>query len=325
MAEDKKRDPRKVTLRNVVISYPNVFTARHFGKSKEGKPAFSIQALVDKKRDALLDKIDAAIEAAKREAFGEKWQKVKIKADNMAMQDGDELNEDAEEPSPERKGQMVIRARNYTKPLVLDDEGEEISESDGLIYGGAICDVIVRFWGQDYEGTKRMNCSVEAVKYKEEGTPFGASKAKASDFDEDDDDDDRPKRRRSRDDDDDDDRPKSRRRSSDDDEDEDRPKSRRRSSDDDEDEDKPRSRRRSSDDDEDEDKPRGRRRSSDDEDEDKPRSRRSSRDDDEDEPRGRRRSRDDDEDEDRPKRRSRDEDDDDDRPRGRRSRRDDLA
>lgn len=324
MAEDKKRDPRKVTLRNVVISYPNVFTARHFGKSKEGKPAFSIQALVDKKRDALLDKIDAAIEAAKREAFGEKWQKVKIKADNMAMQDGDELNEDAEEPSPERKGQMVIRARNYTKPLVLDDEGEEISESDGLIYGGAICDVIVRFWGQDYEGTKRMNCSVEAVKYKEEGTPFGASKAKASDFDEDDDDDDRPKRRRSRDDDDEDDRPKSRRRSSEDDEDEDRPKSRRRSSDD-EDEDKPRSRRRSSDDDEDEDKPRGRRRSSDDEDEDKPRSRRSSRDDDEDEPRGRRRSRDDDEDEDRPKRRSRDEDDDDDRPRGRRSRRDDLA
>ena len=324
MAEDKKRDPRKVTLRNVVISYPNVFTARHFGKSKEGKPAFSIQALVDKKRDALLDKIDAAIEAAKREAFGEKWQKVKIKADNMAMQDGDELNEDAEEPSPERKGQMVIRARNYTKPLVLDDEGEEISESDGLIYGGAICDVIVRFWGQDYEGTKRMNCSVEAVKYKEEGTPFGASKAKASDFDEDDDEDDRPKRRRSRDDDDEDDRPKSRRRSSDDDEDEDRPRSRRRSSDD-EDEDKPRSRRRSSDDDEDEDKPRGRRRSSDDEDEDKPRSRRSSRDEDEDEPRGRRRSRDDDEDEDRPKRRSRDEDDDDDRPRGRRSRRDDLA
>lgn len=341
MAESRKKDPCRITLKNVRLSYPNIFTPRAFGRG-EGKPAFSASALIPKDTKhgkALIDKIEDAIDAAKEK----KWpgKEVKIKKANIAFSDGDALNEDEDDVKPEQEGMMVVRARNYKRPMVLDENNDELREQDNIIYGGCYVDMIVTFWGQDYEGTKRMNCSLEGIRYREEGEAFGAGPISADEFDDeddrggsskrrsrdDDDDDDRGSRRSSgkrRGEDDDDEKPSRSRRSRDDDEDEKPSRSRRGRDEDDEDE-KPSRSRRGRDEDEDE-KPSRSRRSRDDDDDEKPsRSRRSRDDDDEDEkPSRSRRGRDDDEEE-KParSRRGRDDDDEDDRRSSRRSRDDD--
>ena len=332
MADSRKKDPCRITLKNVRLSYPNIFTPRAFGRG-EGKPAFSASALIPKDTKhgkALIDMIYDAIDAAKEK----KWpgKDVKIKKANIAFADGDIVNEDEDDPKPEQEGMMIVRARNYKRPMVLDENNDELREQDNIIYGGCYVDMIVTFWGQDYEGTKRMNCSLEGIRYRDEGEAFGAGPINPDEFDDgpddkdagrsrsrsrDDDDDDRGSRRgrgRDKDDDDDGDRRSSRRGRDKDDDDDDRGSSRRRSRDDDDDDkDDRRSSRRGRDDDEDED--RGSRRRGRDKDDD----------DDKDDRRSSRRSRDDDEDDDRSSRRGRgrDNDDDDDRRSSRRSRDDD--
>ena len=319
----KEKDPARITLTNVRLSHPHVFTARTFGKGRGGeaaKPAFSATALIEIKREVLIDKIWDAVDAAKEKAFpGKDVRDIKIKKANMALFEGSNPGEDVE-IKEEQKGMLVVRARTYKRPMVLDADGEELRESDNVIYGGCYVDMIVQFWAQDYEGTKRLNCSLEGIRFRDDGDPFGAGPLDPSEFDEgvDDGGDRGGRSSRSRDRDEDDRGGRSRSR----DDDEDRGSRRGRDDDDrgsrrgrDDDEDKGTSRRRGDDDDD-----RGSRRGGRDaEDDDRGSSRRRGRDEDEDRGSSRRRGDDDDErgtsrrrgddDDDRGSRRGKDDDD----------------
>ena len=272
MAEARKKDPTRVSLRNVRLSYPNLFTARAFARG-EGKPAFSASALIPKDTKhgkALIEKIEDAIWAAKDKKWPGKADSVKVKKVNIAFSDGDDVDPDEDEVKPEQEGMMIVRARNYKRPQVVDENNEDVREQDNIIYGGCYVDMLVTFWGQDYENTKRVNCSLEVVRFREDGEAFGAGPADLSELD-DDDDDDRGSRRssskRSRDDDD-DDRGSSRKRGRDDDDDDDRG-SRKRSSRDDDDDDRGSRKRSSRDDDDEDERPRSRRSRDDDDDDDR--------------------------------------------------------
>ncbi len=304
----------RVTLRNVRASYPNYFEPRAFGKG-QGKPAYSGSFIIDlstKAGQALEERIMDAIEDTKFEVFKKK--DVKIKRDNLPFFYGSDEDTDLEK-HPEYENALVVRARNYKRPKTYDQDGNEVDESDGLFYGGCFVTVIVTFWAQDYEGTKRVNCSLEGVKFYDDGESFGAPGVTEADFD---DEDDRPSRRRKGRDDDEDDRSSRRRRDRDDDDAEERP-SRRRGRDDGDSDERPSRRRGRDDADADaEDRPRRRTRD-DDEEEERPR-RRSREDDEGDERPSRRRTRDDDEEEERPRRRTRDDDEEEERPRRRRGR-----
>lgn len=302
MAE-RQRDPARVTLKDVRLSYAALFRAKSFGDG-EGEPKFSANFLIDdstKLGKANLTAMDDAIDHVKQE----KWPKgaPKLAETKICLRDGNNVDSDGYEDM------MFVSANNGKKPLTLDRDKSEVVEADNVLYSGCYVDAIVRVWAQDNKWGKRVNASLEAVRFRRDGEAFGAVAASADEFD-DLEEDERPNRssRRSRDDVDDEPSSRSTRRERDAEED-DKPASRRRGRDDDED-DRP-SRRRSRD--EDEEKP-TRRRASRDEEDDERSSRSSSRrrDDDDDKPATRRRGRDD-EDE-RPSRRSRDEDDDEDRP-----------
>lgn len=314
MAE-RKKDPRRVTLKNVRLSYPNVWEARAFADG-DGKPAFSAAFLIPKDttlgKDTILD-IEDAIEAAKEAEWDNKIPK--IKRSNIAFRDGDDDQDGEIDLKPENEGMMIVPARNYKRPKVLDRDKTELVEADNVIYGGCFVDAIVTFWAQTYKNTPRINCSLEGIRFREDGEAFGAPPISGDDFDDLPDDRESRRSRSSRDD---DDRPSRSRR---DEADDDRPSRSRRDEPDDrrsrrdeaEAEDDARSARRRE---EDDGEPRRSRR---DEPDDR-RSRRDERDDRED-----RRSRRDERDDDRPSRSRRDEEADDrDRPsRNSRSRRDD--
>lgn len=222
------KDPCTVTLKRVRLSYPHIFKPRAFTDGAE--PAYQGAFLLDKDKSShqkQIDAVDEAIEAAKEKLWGNKPPKIKKR--NIAFRDGDDPGED-EEVRPENEGQMIVSARNYKRPLVIDRDKSPLTEGDGVIYGGCYVDAIVRYWAQDYRGTSRVNCSLEAVKFNDDGDPFGAAPLTPDAFDDDGDEDDRRSSRRR--DDDDDDRRSSRKR---DDDDDDRRSSRRRDDDDDED------------------------------------------------------------------------------------------
>ena len=297
--DTKKKDPARVLLKNVRLSYPALWKAKAFGGSDgdgQGEPKFSAVGLMDPstkigKRN--IEKLEDAIEHVKKTA----WPKgaPKFSPAKICLKD----SEDLEEMKDGYDGMMYVSASNAKKPRVLDIDGEDVREGDeGAPYAGCFVDMIVRVWGQDNKYGKRVNASLEGVKFRDDGEAFGAAPISDEDF-EDDEDDDRPTRRRSRDDDE-DEKPKRRSR----DEEDERP-----------------SRRRSRDEDEEEERP-SRRRSRDDDDDEKPKRR--SRDDDEEE-RPKRRSRDDEDEERAPRRRSRDDEDDEPPPRRRRGRDDDVA
>ncbi len=258
MAE-KKKDPARVLLKNVRLSYPALWKPKVFGgKGDQGEPKFQANFLMDKD-DKLGAKNIAKMEDAIDHVKAEKWPKgaPKLAAAKICLRD----SEDMEEMADGYENCMYVSTSNGKKPRVLDADGLDVKEGeDGAPYAGCYVDAIVRVWAQDNEYGKRINCSLEGVKFRDDGDAFGAAPVDADDFDDDDDEppsrsksksrsrdddeDEKPARRRSRD--DDDERPK--RRSRDDDDDEDEKPARRRSRDDD-DEPPPRRRRPRDDDD----------------------------------------------------------------------------
>ena len=247
MAE-KKKDPARVLLKNVRLSYPALWKPKAFGgKGDQGEPKFQGNFLMDKddkigRRN--IEKLEDAIEHVK----AEKWPKgaPKLAAAKICLRD----SEDMEEMSDGYENCMYVSTSNAKKPRVLDADGLDVKEGDeGAPYAGCYVDAIVRVWAQDNEYGKRINCSLEGVKFRDDGEAFGAAPVDADDFDDDDDEpparskkrgrdddeDERPAKRRSRDEDDEDERPAKRRSRDEDDEDE-RPAKRRSRDEDDEDE-----------------------------------------------------------------------------------------
>ena len=194
-------DPCKVRLKMVRLSYPHLFKAKGFGRDQTGEKKFSATAIIDpdtKAGRANMDLLDDAIAAAKEAKWGNK--PPKLKGDKLCFRDGDD---DADET----KGMMVCVASNSKRPITLDENGDDVTEADDVLYGGCYVDMIVRIWAQDNEFGQRINASLEGVKYRDEGEAFsGHIKTTAGDFDDDGDDRGSRSRGRGRDDDDGDDR-----------------------------------------------------------------------------------------------------------------------
>ncbi|MEN3144577.1 ssDNA-binding protein [Ochrobactrum sp. WV_118_8] len=329
MAE-KKKDPARVQLKNVRLSYAHIYKAKGFAGGNgddKSEPKFSANALLDpetREGKVNIEKMEDAIDYVIGEHKWSGGKTPKFPEAKLPLRDGENQDSDGYD------GMMYVSASNAKKPRILDRDKLDVQEGDDEApYSGCYVDMIVRVWAQDNKFGKRINASLEGIRFRDDGDAFGAAPLDPDEFD-DDDDDDRGSRRdkssRSRDKDDDDRGSRGgrggRSRDKDDDDGDDRRSSRRgRAKDDDDDGDDRRSSRRgrSKDDDDGDDRRSSRGRSKDDDDDgDDRRSNRRGRsrddDDDGDDRRGgRSRGRDDDDDDggrdERRSRRSRDDDD----------------
>lgn len=295
--KERQKDPCRIQLKNVRLSFADIYRAKAFGNDPKAEPGFSANFLIDPKTaigKKNLQIVEDAIEAAK----SAKWQNKppKLGRDKVCLRDGEDVDYEGYD------GMMFLSAGSKKAPVVLDIDKMPVRENDdGAPYSGCFVDFIGRVWAQDNQWGKRVNCSLEAIRFRDDGDAFGARPVDPDEFD-DDDDDDVPQRRtstRSARDEFDGDTRASTRRSRDDDDGEEAPP-RRTSRSRDEDDEPPRQSRRSTREDDNDDDERPPRRSSRDEAE-RPRSRRPA---DDDEPPARRRA-DPDDDSDRPSRNSR--------------------
>lgn len=187
--EDK--DP-KVTLKRVRLSFAdNLYAAergdeRASGKHKGKVPyRWSANFIIDGADKAQIE----AVKVALRKARDAQWPSdpPKIKADKMCLRDGDEESYagyagnwyvsasrtaygSKDGTAPKRPFRII--GRNKVK---RDDGTPGFPDvAEGIVYAGCYVNVVIRIWAQDdAEYGKRLNASIEAVQFWEDGEALG--------------------------------------------------------------------------------------------------------------------------------------------------------
>lgn len=168
MANSNTAVEGQVILTNVRLSFADIFRAKSVN---EGEPRFSANFLLDKEGDKKqIEKVEAAIKSL----VDSKNKGKKLPADKVCLRDGDEKDYDG------FAGHMFISAANKKRPTVVDRDNSPLTEEDGKPYSGCYVDGVVRLWWQDNKFGKRINASLEVVRFRKDGESFGAAPVSAS-------------------------------------------------------------------------------------------------------------------------------------------------
>lgn len=183
--QDTKKDPNMFTIANARLSFPKLFKAEGFNGSEENKK-YSANFILDEEHAKKIAEMQDRIMEMQKE------RKQKVPSDKICLRDT------FEHAGYENAFGLV--ASNTKRPQILRGEAgknvpvsEEDAESMGILYAGCYVDVVVRLWFQDNKYGKRINASLEIVRFRKHGEPFGAPAANADelldDLPEDDEDD----------------------------------------------------------------------------------------------------------------------------------------
>jgi len=147
----------------------------------EGKPAFSLTALLGPDHPVL-----AELAAAEEAVAKAKWDK---KADAIlkairAAGKGVVKDGDLKAQYAGFEGNKFVSMRSEVRPNVYGKKGEQLTESDGVVYSGCYAHVMLEVWAQDNSYGKRINAQITGVMFSRDGDSFGggATPAAADDF-----------------------------------------------------------------------------------------------------------------------------------------------
>lgn len=173
----------KVTLKNVRLSFPQLWTATGFNeKTPKEDYKYSAAFLVEKGSDNA-KKIEAAIDAVATEKWKEKADNVlnQIRGNNnkFAYQDGDLKDYDG------YAGHMSIKAATKLRPLLVDKARNPVTEDDGVLYAGCYVNAVIDVYAYDGGGNRGITAGLVGVQFAAEGDAFGAARPEAEDLFED--------------------------------------------------------------------------------------------------------------------------------------------
>lgn len=163
-------DPNIIKLKNVRLSYPNLFVA----KAAEGsdKPKFSATFLLDKKEHAALIKhIEKQIERVALDAF-----KKKVKLNRICLRDGNDYAE------KEGYGDevMFIPASETRRPVVVDGDMTPLDSTSARPYAGCYVNANIRLFSYDHPtGGKGVSAALRSIQFLKDGPSFGAAPVSA--------------------------------------------------------------------------------------------------------------------------------------------------
>ena len=147
----------------------------------EGKPAFSVTAILPPDHPVLKE-----LAAAEEEVAKAKWEgkapailKAIRAAEKGVVKDGDKKADYAG-----FEGNKFVSMRAEKRPNVYHRDGSQLTEADGVVYSGCYAHVMLEVWAQDNQYGKRINAQVTGVAFSRDGDSFGggAAPAKADDF-----------------------------------------------------------------------------------------------------------------------------------------------
>lgn len=193
MTDKKPAREGVVTLKNVRLSFPHLFTPT--ASIEDGPKKYRAAFLIDPNTEsgkANLKVLNAAIDKA---ALGvwktkEKADKIrnKLDSDRSGLRDGDDATNKEGDVYAGYEGMQFITATNGKKPKVLRRDKSPIDSSESAeIYGGCYVNAVVSVWAtnQEKHGGNGIFFTLEIVQYFKKGEPFGAAELDEDDYLED--------------------------------------------------------------------------------------------------------------------------------------------
>lgn len=156
----------KIVLKNVRLSYPELFTPGSFEGVSTGKYSATFMIPKTDEYKGLISKIGTTIKAMIAENGG-----VRIAPDRICFRDGDQSGkEDYEEHWTLRASTKKGRPPQLLKPSL--DLNDPITEADGLLIPGCHVSASLRIWYQQNYG-RRINAELLAIAYVGPGEALG--------------------------------------------------------------------------------------------------------------------------------------------------------
>lgn len=157
----------KVNLKNVRLSFPDLFTARAFKAGDE--PKFKATFLIPKD-DPQIKVVEAAVLEVAKAKWGAKAESVlksiRGNPNKFCFQDGNTKDYDGYE------GMMALSANNKARPLLLDRDKTPLSSVDGKPYAGCYVNASLELFTYDNSGNG-VSASLKGVQFVRDGDAFG--------------------------------------------------------------------------------------------------------------------------------------------------------
>lgn len=152
-----------ITLKNVRLSFPNLWTAKAFMEGQT--PKFNANFLLDKDTDAAqIANLKKEMKKAVVATFGDK-----IPATLQSC-----LGDGASKAYDGYENTMYISASNRNRPTVIDRDRTPIVEEDAKIYAGCYVNAAISLWCLNQPFGKRICSNLEAIQFVKDGEPFGS-------------------------------------------------------------------------------------------------------------------------------------------------------
>lgn len=166
----------KVVTGKIRMSYAYLFTPREPENAGE-KPKYGLSVLIPKSDKATLQKIKAAVDAAKEAGKAEKWGGKIPPNLKLPLRDGD-----AERPdSQEYAGHYFFNANSNNKPGIVDKDVNPILDQTE-VYSGCYGRVSVNFYAYNHpKGGKGVAAGLSNVQKLEDGEPLGGTRSNPED------------------------------------------------------------------------------------------------------------------------------------------------
>lgn len=166
-------DLTNVTTGEVRLSYVHLFKPYAAMLGQEEK--YSVTVLVPKTDVDTMNRMNAAIEAAKQRGIAEKWNGQCPPIVPTPVHDGDGVRpSDGMEFGPECKGHWVFTAsaKKEYPPEVVDSQGNPII-NQSEVYSGMYGKVNVNFFPYSFGGKKGVGCGLGPVMKTRDGETLG--------------------------------------------------------------------------------------------------------------------------------------------------------
>lgn len=174
-------NPSNVTTNEVRFSYVHLFKPYASMPNQEEK--YSVTVLVPKNDTDTMNRINAAIEAAKARGTSDRWNGIVPPVVQTPVYDGDGVRPSDGMPFGEEcKGHYVFTASTSVDypPEVVDINGNPILNASA-VYSGCYGRVNVTFFPYAFGAKKGIGCSLGPVQKTKDGDMLGGSMPKAAD------------------------------------------------------------------------------------------------------------------------------------------------
>jgi hypothetical protein len=171
----------KAVTGKVRFSYCNIWSPKSING---GDPKYSVSLIIAKSDQETLAKVNAAIEAAKKEGLSKFGGKIPANL-KLPLRDGDiDRADDAN-----YENCYFINANSTTAPGIIDRNKQTILDSTE-VYSGCYGRASITFYAFNTNGNKGIACGLQNLQKLADGEPLGGRSRAEDDFDAFEDDDD---------------------------------------------------------------------------------------------------------------------------------------